>query len=274
MSLAGAVIVASSYIQLFPAQKHVQPASYYDVEVADRFIPTSDNRVYITNIRGETRIFPRYHLQLSQAAEWSVDGTDYVMTFSNSSNLPVVVEVAPESNPSQMQLLKEVDNNLVLKHQDHRIVMQQIMVSDGAKLGPFTQPNTMMTWEQAKEMYPNALVYLVDFNESLIDENTEINNSLYPDTLVLESDRAASDGKQEVYGYNNGEQQVAIHPHFAESNHGTIISIGDELLQIGTDGDVVQLFDFVTGKQKHVHNGVYLDVWSHFFPDSALITYN
>ncbi|GAM71508.1 hypothetical protein JCM19236_6466 [Vibrio sp. JCM 19236] len=95
-----------------------------------------------------------------------------------------------------MQLLKEVDNNLVLKHQDYRIVMQQIMVSDGAKLGPFTQPNTMMTWEQAKEMYPNALVYLVDFNESLIDENTGINSSLYPDTLALESDRATSDSNK------------------------------------------------------------------------------
>lgn len=88
------------------------------------------------------------------------------------------------------------------------------------------------------------------------------------DTLNLEDTRL--NPKQEIYGYNNGAQQIAINPEFARSNDGFTFQLNGETLKIATDGYVVRLLNS-EGEKVPTHNGIHYGIWSQFFPNTEVL---
>ncbi len=283
LASAGVVITfwAESYAMptAFPTEQFT--AQYYSVAEADALIPKEDDRVYVVELNGETRIFPRYHLQVPHVAGWESNETGYAIAYCGLSNLPMVVETDYGLGDSNLQVLGQTHNNLVFKDNNNHTAIQHItMESEFTDHRTTVHPNTMMDWETAKQKYPDARVYIyamdrtIDqvmleiFEEPLVDQRDIDNPDFIFDTLDLKDQRL--NPKQEIFGYNNGSQQVAIDPGFARANDGYTFQVGGETLQISTDGEVVRLLD-AAGEQVPTHNGVHYGIWSQFFPNTAVL---
>lgn len=257
-------------------------AQFYSVEQADELIPEQDSRVYVTEINNEIRIFPRYHLQVPHVAGWESGGTEYAITYCGLSNLPMVVETDYGLGQSNFQVLGQAHNNLIFKDLNNGTAIQQItMQSEFTDHQTTLHPNTQMDWETAKAMYPDAKVYiygmerLIDevvlglFEKPLQNQRNIDNPDFIFDTLNLEDTRL--NPKLEIFGYNNGKEQIAIEPHFARANNGYQFSVGDEVLQIETDGNIVRVLD-INGKPVAIHNGVHYGIWTQFFPNTRVLS--
>lgn len=263
----------------FPTQQF--SAEFFSVNEAEQYIPAEDQRVYVVEINDEVRIFPRYHVQLPHVAGWESGDTDYAVTYCGLSNLAMVVETDYGLGDSNLQVLGQVHNNLVFKDVNNGTAIQQItMQSEFTEHKTNVIPNTQMQWSDAKARFPDAQVYLyamdrfVDellldlFEAPLAMQRTEGKDFIFP-TLDLEDKRM--DVKTEIFGYDNGEQQIAIHPDFARANNGYFFEFHGELLYIDTDGQTVRLMNAETGQQVATHNGVHFGIWSQFFNDSEVL---
>lgn len=264
---------------VFPTQQF--SAQFFTVEEADKHIPEEDQRVYVVEMNDEVRIFPRYHVQIPHVAGWQSQGTDYAITYCGLSNLAMVVETDYGLGEANLQVLGQAHNNLIFKDVNNDIAIQQItMQSEFTDHSTKLHTNTQMDWQTAKEMYPDAKVYLygmdrfVDklllnvFEAPLEMQRTEGEKFIFP-TLDLVDQRM--DVKTEIFGYDNGKAQIAIHPDFARANNGYQFELAGEQLHIDTDGQVVRLMNSETGKQVPTHNGVHFGIWAQFFTDSEVL---
>ncbi|MBM7037239.1 DUF3179 domain-containing (seleno)protein [Vibrio ulleungensis] len=285
MYLASLGVVLSFWAQsyamptAFPTDQF--KANYHSVEDADAHIPEQDTRVYVTHINGETRIFPRYHVQIPHVAGWEQDGTEYAITFCGLSNLPMVVETDYGLGDSNLQVLGQAHNNLIFKDVTNGTAIQQItMQSEFTDHSTKVHPNTMMEWQDAKELYPDAMVYLYSmdrmidgilldlFEEPLVQQRDTNNPNFIFNTLDLEDHRL--NPKSEVFGIDIGEQQMAIEVEFARNNDGHRFTLGEQTLEIISNGNIVMLVD-ETGQQIPTHNGVHFGIWSQFFPNTEVL---
>ncbi|WP_215426440.1 MULTISPECIES: DUF3179 domain-containing (seleno)protein [Agarivorans] len=284
LSTAGVAVTfwAQSYAMptAFPTEQF--SAQYYSVEQADKLIPEEDSRVYVVELGEQSYIFPRYHLQVPHVAGFEQDGTEYAVTYCGLSNLPMVVETDYGLGESNLQVLGQVHNNLVFKDINNGTAIQQItMQSEFTEHQTSVLPNTQMEWETAKALYPDAQVYIYGM-ERLIDEvllglfeqplknqrNIENPDFIF-DTLNLDDTRL--NPKLEIFGYDNGSEQIAIDPGFARNNNGFTFEFGGETLQIETDGEIVKLLNS-EGKQVATHNGVHYGIWTQFFPNTLVLS--
>ncbi|GAA5218590.1 DUF3179 domain-containing (seleno)protein [Corallincola platygyrae] len=256
-------------------------AEFVTVEEADMFIPEEDQRVYVVEQGDEVRIFPRYHVQVPHVAGWEHDDNEYAITFCGLSNLAMVIETDYGLGEANLQVLGQTHNNLVFKDVNNGTAIQQItMQSEFTDHSTVVLPNTQMDWQDAKKQYPDAKVYiygmerfidgllLAVFEEPLKMQRSQGEPFVFP-TLDLQDTRM--DVKTEIFGYDNGEAQIAIDPDFARSNDGYEFELGSETLRIETDGKVVRLVDATTGEQVPTHNGVHFGIWSQFFENSEVL---
>ncbi|MDO6686347.1 MULTISPECIES: DUF3179 domain-containing (seleno)protein [unclassified Agarivorans] len=284
LSTAGVALTfwAQSYAMptAFPTEQF--NAQYFSTEDADMFIPEEDSRVYMVELKGETFIFPRYHLQVPHVAGFEQDGVEYAVTYCGLSNLPMVVETDYGLGKSNLQVLGQVHNNLVFKDTNNGTAIQQItMQSEFTEHQTTVHPNTQMEWETAKTLYPDAQVYvygmerLIDqvllglFEQPLKDQRNIDNPDFIFDTLNLADTRI--NPKQEIFGYDNGQEQIAIDPNFAHENNGFTFELGGETLQIFSDGEIVKLLN-EQGEQVATHNGVHYGIWTQFFPNTVILS--
>lgn len=258
-------------------------ASYYSIEQADEKIPAEDQRVYVVEQGEEVRIFPRYHIQLPHVAGWNNEDTDYAITYCGLSNLAMVVETDYGLGEADLQVLGQTHNNLVFKDVNNGTAIQQAtMQSEFTEHSPTVIPNTMMDWEEAKALYPDAKVYLygmdrmIDgllldlFEQPLINQRDIENEAFIFPTLTLTDQRM--NPKTEIFGYDNGEgQQIAIHPDFARDNNGYQFELGNETLRIETNGNIVRLLNADTMQQVPTHNGFHFGIWAEYFPESDVL---
>jgi len=285
MGLATAGVLITFWVQeyampiAFPTEQRT--ARYYTVAEADKVIPEEDTRVYVVELNGEVRIFPRYHIQVPHVAGWQSGGTDYAITYCGLSNLPMVVETDYGLGSPDLQVLGQAHNNLIFKDTNNRTAIQQItMQSEFTEHKTAVHPNTMMDWDVAKERYPDAKVYVYAmdrvlddvmlglFEEPLKDQRDVDNPDFIFDTVDLDDTRL--NPKQEIYGYDDGEQRIAIDPGFARANDGYEFVLNGEMLRISTDGEVVRLLNSA-GEQLPTHNGVHYGIWTQFFPDTEVL---
>jgi hypothetical protein len=263
----------------FPTQQF--SAEFFTVEEADQYIPEQDQRVYVVELNGEVRIFPRYHVQLPHVAGWESEGTGYAVTYCGLSNLAMVVETDYGLGEANLQVLGQAHNNLIFKDVNNGTAIQQItMKSEFTDHETTVHANTQMQWGAAKEMYPDAQVYiygmeryidglLLDVFEGPLEmQRTKGESFIFP-TLDLVDNRM--DFKTEIFGYDNGKAQIAIDPEFARANNGYEFELAGESLSIETDGQFVRLINVQTGKQVATHNGVHFGIWSQFFSDSEVL---
>jgi hypothetical protein len=305
MSLAslGVVIciISANFLltALFPSSQY--NANYVSVAEADAILDDHDV-IYAVEIGGEVRGFPRKHLEIPHIAGDTIGGKEVVMTFCALSNLPVVIEQDIGHGESDIGILIQTHNNLVMVDRNSGELVQQITrETEFSDAKVISHPNTMMTWGSFKRAYPQAEVFIYEFNRVLDNfllaafegpmeaQFSSDHGPIFP-TLDMNDNRL--DAKEQIWGFDAGVEQVAFTKDFARNNPIYMLEIDSQpvVLVYDADYDVVNLFsqelngqiiefdtiDFrgVTGQgrleQLPMHNGVFWMVWSHWYPGTKV----
>ncbi len=305
MSLAtigvGVCIVAANFLltAFFPSYQY--GANYVSIEEADSILDDSDV-IYAVEINREVRGYPRKHLEIPHIAGDNIGGKEVVMTFCALSNLPVVIEQDIGFGKSDIGILIQTHNNLVMVDRQSGELIQQITrkteYSDNEIV---SHPNTMTTWGSFKVLYPEAKVFNYEFNrvvDSLLltmfegPMEKQFNNEYGPifPTLAMSDKRLLP--KEQVWGFDIGNVQVAFTRSFVQKNPLFKFTLEELPLVLVYDEehDIVNLFDgAIDGQlidfesidfrgiteneqlaQLPMHNGVFWMVWSHWYPNTLV----
>jgi hypothetical protein len=294
-------IIAANFLltAFFPSYQY--DANYVSIQEANDIL-SDDDIIYAVENNGETKGFPRKHLEIPHIAGASIGGEDVMMTFCALSNLAVVYEQDIGYGESDIGILIQVHNNLLMVDRESGELIQQITGKtefSGKELKSY--PNEMMSWRVFKQLYPDAEVFIYDFNR-LLDtlllalfegpmekQFSEEFGPIFP-TLSMQDNRLPY--KEQVWGLNIEGEQVAFTKNFMENNPTYEFEQGGKQLVIYYDKefDIVTLFEQTIdtspagiadldfkgntphGKLKKIplHNGVFWMIWSHWFPDTKL----
>lgn len=108
------------------------------------------------------RGYPRHHLEIPHIAGATIGGKDVVMTFCGLSNLPVVYDQDMGSGRTDLGVLSQTHNNLLMVDRESNELIQQITGrTEFSDKRLKTYANTMMTWENFKRAYPEAGVFIL-----------------------------------------------------------------------------------------------------------------
>lgn len=294
-------IIAANFLlaAFFPAYQY--GANYVSVSEADTLL-SDDDVIYAVEINGEAKGYPRKHLEIPHIAGAEIGGEEVVMTFCGLSNLPVVYDQNINDGRSDLGILLQTHNNLLMVDRESGELIQQITgqteFSD-KKLKSY--PNTMMSWKNFKRLYPDAEVFIYEFNRTLDSlllavfegpmekQFSEEHGAIFP-TLAMEDDRLPA--KEQVWGLDAGGEQAAFTEEFLKKNPLFQFSLGgnEYVIAYNAEYDAVKLFDRTingrvidvesieidgqtsAGKLAEVplHNGLFWMVWAHWFPDTKV----
>jgi hypothetical protein len=294
-------IIAANFLlaAFFPAYQY--DAKYVSVSEADALL-SDDEIIYAVEINGEAKGYPRKHLEIPHIAGAEIGGEEVVMTFCALSNLPVVYEQSVNDDRSDLGILLQTHNNLLMVDKESGDLIQQITGQtefSERRLRSF--PNTMMTWKNFKRLYPDAEVFIYEFNRVLDSfllavfegpmekQFSEEHGAIFP-TLAMEDDRLPD--KELIWGLDSGGDQAAFTGAFMEKNPVFQFSLGgnDYVITYHPEYDIVRLFDrnidgqtvdvdlveidgqTTAGKlsEAPLHNGVFWMIWAHWFPDTKV----
>ncbi len=294
-------IIAANFLlaAFFPAYQY--GANYVTVAEADKVL-ADDDVIYAVEINGEAKGYPRKHLEIPHIAGAEIGGEEVVMTFCGLSNLPVVYDQNINDGRSDLGILLQTHNNLLMVDRESGELIQQITgkteFSD-KKLKSY--PNTMMSWKNFKRLYPEAEVFIYEFNRVLDSfllavfegpmekQFSEEHGAIFP-TLTMEDDRLPT--KELIWGLDAGGQQAAFTAGFLKNKPVFQFSLGgnEYVIAYNADYDVVKLFErtingrviavesieidgqTAAGKLTEVplHNGVFWMIWAHWFPETEV----
>jgi hypothetical protein len=294
-------IIAANFLlaAFFPAYQY--GANYVTVAEADKVL-ADDDVIYAVEINGEAKGYPRKHLEIPHIAGAEIGGEEVVMTFCGLSNLPVVYDQNIDDGRSDLGILLQTHNNLLMVDRESGELIQQITgkteFSD-KKLKSY--PNTMMSWKNFKRLYPEAEVFIYEFNRVLDSfllavfegpmekQFSEEHGAIFP-TLTMEDDRLPT--KELIWGLDAGGQQAAFTEGFLKNNPVFQFSLGgnEYVIAYNADYDIVKLFErtingrviavesieidgqTAAGKLTEVplHNGVFWMIWAHWFPETEV----
>ncbi|MGR5149799.1 DUF3179 domain-containing (seleno)protein [Photobacterium alginatilyticum] len=294
-------IIAANFLlsAFFPSYQY--DANYVSITEADQIL-TDNDVIYAVEINGEVRGYPRSHLEVPHIAGDNIGGKDVVMTFCALSNLPVVIEQDIGFGQSDLGILLQTHNNLVMVDRNSGELIQQITrAPEFSEAEVVSHPNTMTTWKSFKELYPEATVFIYEFNRMLDSlllalfegpmekQFSNEHGAIFP-TLDMNDDRLPS--KEQVWGFDFGDIQAAFTRTFAQNNPIYQFELNGHPLVLVYDEkhDIVNLFDGVlngtkaefdsidfrgktengTLNQLPLHNGVFWMVWSHWYPETQV----
>lgn len=301
LGVASCILAANFLLALlFPSAQH--NANY--VSLADANVLLHDEAViYAVEINNEVRGYPRSHMAIPHIAGDNIGGKDVALTFCALSNLPVVIEQdIGLGEPSDLGILIQTHNNLVMVERNSGELIQQItMEPEFGATKIVTHPNTMMTWKNFKQAYPQAKVFVYDsgrvvdsfldsvFEQPMKKQFDREQGAIFP-TLDMKDGRL--NPKEQIWGFDNGSSQLAFTRAFAQENPAYKFELDGQSLVLVYDKqvDTVGLFnrelagqlaqfesiDFrgMTDngrlQQLPMHNGVFWMVWSHWYPDTQL----
>ncbi|MGF1757128.1 DUF3179 domain-containing protein [Photobacterium sagamiensis] len=294
-------IIAANFLltAFFPSYQY--GANYVSITDADKILSDSDV-IYAVEINDEVRGYPRKHLEVPHIAGDNIGGKDVVMTFCALSNLPVVIEQDIGFGQSDLGILIQTHNNLVMVDRNSGELIQQITrTPEFSEAKVVSHPNTMTTWKSFKELYPQATVFNYEFNrvvDSLLlalfegPMEQQFSNEYGPifPTLAMNDNRLPP--KEQIWGFDSGDVQAAFTRSFAQKNPVFKFDLEGHPLVLVYDEehDIVNLFDGVIDdqlvdfesidfrgtnengrlKQLPMHNGVFWMVWSHWYPGTQV----
>ena len=295
-------IIAANFLlaAFFPAYQY--GANYVTVAEADKLL--SDNAViYAVDINGEVKGYPRKHLEIPHIAGAEIGGEEVVMTFCALSNLPVVYDQnISDGRRSNLGILLQTHNNLLMVDKESGELIQQITgQAEFSEKKIKSYPNTMMSWGSFKRLYPDAEVFVYEFNRALDSvllalfegpmekQFSEEHGPIFP-TLAMKDNRLPA--KEQVWGFDAGDEQAAFTEAFLNQNPIFQFSLGGNAYVIAYNGefDVVNLYErsvhgrvidvenidingeTSAGKLTKVptHNGVFWMIWAHWFPNTKV----
>jgi hypothetical protein len=294
-------IIAANFMlaAFFPSYQY--GANYVSVPDADKLL-SDDDVIYAVEINGEAKGYPRKHLEIPHIAGAEIGGEEVVMTFCGLSNLPVVYDQNIDGNRTDLGILLQTHNNLLMVDRESGELIQQITgQTEFSEKKMKSYPNTMMSWKNFKRLYPDAEVFVYEFNRILDSlllaifegpmerQFSEEHGAIFP-TLDMKDDRLPA--KELIWGLDAGDQQAAFTEEFLKNNPVFQFRLGenDYVITYNADYDVVKLFErtvdgrtvdvdsieidgqTVAGQLSEVplHNGVFWMIWAHWFPQTEV----
>jgi hypothetical protein len=152
---------------------------------------------------------------------------------------------------SDLGILLQTHNNLLMVDRESGELIQQITgqteFSD-KKLKSY--PNTMMSWKNFKRLYPDAEVFIYEFNRTLDSlllavfegpmekQFSEEHGAIFPTLAILPA-------KEQVWGLDAGGEQAAFTEEFLKKNPLFQFSLGgnEYVIAYNAEYDAVKLFD-------------------------------
>jgi len=284
---------------------HHHTANFIPVSEADVLLE-EDADVFVLEIVGEARAYPRDWMMLPHIAGDMVGGEDVVMTYCALSNLPLAFSSSIEGEEANLKVVSQVHNNLVMVDTNSDEMYQQITSStpdNSHTLDP--RAAQRMPWRSFKELYPDGLVFHVDESGplALLDKMTyamfewglephyDGPDPLFP-TLRLDDNRLHA--KEQIWGVNLGGEQVAYAYSFLESQpvHNTeiggmpvVVVWFSEYETLGVfsrqvNGRTIKISEIDVygntseGKLERIpqYPYVFWMVWSHWYPQTKVMS--
>ena len=303
--LVGMILVVNYFVPYIWLRGHHHSAEFITVPEADVLLEDEDD-VFVLEIGGEARAYPRDWMMIPHIAGDTVGGDEVVMTYCVLTNLPQAFSSYVDGDETNLKVVSQVHNNLVMVDTNSGELYQQITASapvSGKVLDP--RPGQRMPWRSFKVLYPDGRVFRVKESGPLawidkityalfvatLDSHYTGPDPLFP-TLRMDDDRLAA--KEQIWGINLGGEQVAYARSFLEKTpvHNTmvggqpvVVAWFPEFETLGVFNRRVEGRDMEVG-EINVH-GITPDgklerlpqyphvlwmVWSHWFPHTEVMS--
>ncbi|MEZ8968795.1 DUF3179 domain-containing (seleno)protein [Vibrio breoganii] len=274
-------------------------AEFVNVEQADSRL-TDDTDVFVLEINGDARAYPRDWMQLPHIVGDTVGGQETVMTYCALSNLPVAFNPRLNGQETDFRIIAQVNNNLIFTDRNSGELIQQVTGTAEYSQTELEQyPVQRMTWKAFKQLYPEGQVF--SYEPNVFDELTLklFDSALAPHyagepmfpTLSMNDDRLATGEK--IWGVNIGDEAIAIaKSHFKNASQFVSLVGEQQVLFVhytefdtvaaylvsddGTDWanvDIDPYGKYEGGKlsRANLYSGMPWMIWSHWFPHTDVL---
>lgn len=301
--IAGMIFVTNYFVPEIWLRGHHHTAEFITVPEADQMLD-DDADVFVIEISGEARAYPRDWMMIPHIAGDTIGGEDVVMTYCALSNLPLPFSSQIMGEESHLKVVSQVHNNLVMVDESSGELYQQITSSTpggGSQLDP--RAAQRMPWRSFKKIYPDGRVFhvvesgllgLIDkvtyaLFVSTLEGHYEGEKPLFP-TLSMDDNRLPA--KERIWGVNINGEQVAYTRSFLDQQPLLNTTIGGEpvLLAWFPEYETLGVFNrtindrVVEVSNIDVHGvteegklgrlpqypHVFWMIWSHWFPGSGI----
>ncbi len=298
--LAG-LFAANFFVPYFWLRSEQHTAEFISVAKADDLLGEQDD-VLVLEINGDARAYPTRWMQLPHFAGHVVGGKEVVMSYCALSDLPQAFATDLDGQAADYRVIAQVHNNLIFTDTHSGELFQQITGRGGfSGQSPDRYPVQRMPWRSFKALYPAGQVFFTEPN--LFDRGTQWvfdsglqkhyqGEPLFP-TLRMDDDRVPAG--EPVWGINLDGEQLAItraafdryRAHAATVGGNTVLLVwypkyemlGAYLSETLTPGPIAEEFlpdpygklgdEYL--RRAPLYPGVRWMVWSHWYPDTALI---
>ncbi|MCP4769666.1 MAG: DUF3179 domain-containing protein [Gammaproteobacteria bacterium] len=297
-----AMVACLFFINWFAAEVWLRSqhhdAEFVSVTEADSLLEDSTD-VFVLEIDGDARAYPRDWMQLPHIAGDQVGGQNTVMTYCALSNLPMAFDPDSNGSGSNFRVIAQVHNNLIFTDRNNGELYQQITATGEYGQSQLEEyPVQRMPWHAFRELYPDGQVFMYRPNPldklsmKLFDVSLAGHyegTALFP-TLDLQDQRLAY-GEQ-IWGLKEGGKQVAFGQSAFEKNPLQKLNLGgvelvvvwfekletvaafyaDPAIDVASANDIDTYGHTDSGnlKRARLYSGVLWMVWSHWFPETGL----
>jgi hypothetical protein len=302
--VGGMIFVTNFFVPNVWLRGHHYTAQYISIAEADTLLDAEAD-VFVLEIGGEARAYPRDWMMLPHIAGDTLAGESVTMTYCALSNLPLAFSSSIEGKPAHLKVVSQVHNNLVMVDKNTDELFQQITSSTpDQRLQLDHRASMRMPWRSFKKLYPDGKVFRVVESGpyALIDKITYAlfvsglephysgPDPLFP-TLRLDDDRLTA--KERIWGINLDGEQVAYTRSYLEREnlHNTTIAGKPVLVAwfpeyetLGVfsrsiNGRVIQVSEIdaygntAEGKLERLpqYPHVFWMVWSHWYPQTKVM---
>ena len=303
--IAGMIFVTNFFVPEVWLRGHHHTAEYISISEADGLLD-DDADVFVLELNGEARAYPRDWMMLPHIAGDTLGEEDVAMTYCALSNLPQAFSSSIDGQQANLKVVSQVHNNLVMVDKNTGTLYQQITAStpDNSKtLEP--RAAQRMPYHAFKQLYPDGMVFHVvesgpyawidKITYTMFVKGLEPHyngpDPLFP-TLNLDDNRLPL--KEQIWGINIGGEQVAYTQQFFAKQpiHNTTIG-GEPMVVVWfpqyetvgvfsrwLNGSVIEVSDIdAYGNTKHgklsrlpQYPHVFWMIWSHWYPQTKVMS--
>ncbi|GEA60165.1 DUF3179 domain-containing (seleno)protein [Vibrio comitans] len=298
ISILGCTFLINWFAPDFWLRSQQHNASFMSVEEADLRLKSSDD-VFVLEIDGDARAYPRDWMQLPHIAGDVVGGQDTVMTYCALSNLPLAFNPNMNGQPTDFKIIAQVHNNLIFTDRNSGELIQQVTATAEYSQSELEQyPVQRMPWESFKALYPEGEVF--NYEPFLYDHATLMlfdkamephyaGEPMFP-TLSLEDDRLPT-GEQ-IWGIHVNDESLAVSANDFADKTQFVVELSDQKILFvnydeyqtvaayfvddSRDWEVTEVdpygsYDMGKLERANLYSGMPWMIWSHWFPQTQLV---
>ncbi len=300
VGIVGCLFTINSFVPDYWLRSLQHTAQYTSIQVADERLLDNDD-VFVLEINGVARAFPRDWMMLPHLAGDDFAGVQATMSYCVLSNLPMAFSSLYEGNTTDYKVIAQVHNNLIFTDKNSGELFQQITgVGEYSNKKLEQYPVQRMPWHSFRALYPDGLVLEYPVPNMLDKITTDLfdrellkhysGKPLFP-TLNLKDHRLPN--AEQVVGIEAGGEYLAVTRSFLEANPVYNLELGGKNIVLawfseyethgvfkgelnGKPASIKKIDPYgktPEGKLERLnaYPGVLWMVWSHWHPDTKLL---